>query len=154
MKEWLGVGVLAVLGLAGSGCGSDDPSTEGSAVEVMMRDIAFSPETITVEAGEPVTFKFVNVGKVDHEAIIGDEPVQDQHEQEMQKDDGEMDDHSQSSDGMNHGAEMKTNALTLKPGESGELTREFAAGDDGILIGCHEPDHYEAGMKITVEVES
>ena len=48
-----------------------------------MQDIAFAPETLTVRAGEPVTFAFENVGKVDHEAIIGDESVQDDHEREM-----------------------------------------------------------------------
>jgi uncharacterized cupredoxin-like copper-binding protein len=39
----------------------------------------------------------------------------------------------------------------VEAGESGEMTYTFRAGDE-LLIGCHEPDHYEAGMKVTVNV--
>ena len=42
-------------------------------------------------------------------------------------------------------------ALTVDPGETGELTHTFEESGS-IEIGCHQPGHYNAGMKITVEV--
>jgi uncharacterized cupredoxin-like copper-binding protein len=50
--------------------------------------------------------------------------------------------------GMGHGHD---NALSLKAGETGSLTMTFAKAGS-LLIGCHEPGHYEAGMKATVTV--
>lgn len=51
-------------------------------------------------------------------------------------------------DGMDH---SDGDGITVPPGETGELTYTFS--DAGpVLIGCHEPDHYEAGMVIDVAV--
>ena len=41
--------------------------------------------------------------------------------------------------------------ISVKPGKTGKLTMTFQQA--GMLeIGCHEPGHYEAGMKATVNV--
>ena len=106
-----------------------------------MRDIAFSPDTVDVEAGETVTFVFENVGKIPHDAYVGDAGAQDEHEMEMQ----EMDEAGHGD----HGA--GADAVTVEPGKRGELTHTFEAGDR-LLIGCHQPGHYAAGMKVTVNV--
>ena len=53
-------------------------------VAVAMVDIAFEPTVIDVRSGETVRFVFTNEGVLPHEAIIGDEVVQDDHEVEMQ----------------------------------------------------------------------
>lgn len=48
--------------------------------------------------------------------------------------------------------EWTTTNRTIPAGETVELTWTF--GDEGIvLIGCHQPGHYDAGMtgRITVE---
>jgi uncharacterized cupredoxin-like copper-binding protein len=42
-------------------------------------------------------------------------------------------------------------ALLLEPGDTGELTHTFDEAGE-ILIGCHLPGHYEAGMKSTITV--
>jgi uncharacterized cupredoxin-like copper-binding protein len=42
-------------------------------------------------------------------------------------------------------------SLLLEPGKSGELTHTFEEAGE-ILIGCHQPGHYEAGMKTTITV--
>jgi uncharacterized cupredoxin-like copper-binding protein len=43
------------------------------------------------------------------------------------------------------------NAVSLEAGESKEITWYFA--DEGTtLIGCHEPGHYDGGMKGTITV--
>ena len=49
---------------------------------------------------------------------------------------------------MSHGHD---NALSLKAGETGSLSMTFADAGS-LLIGCHEPGHYDAGMKATLTV--
>jgi len=163
MRNRVVIGLVATLALATAGCGSDDGASAGGErlIEVEMKDNAFSPEIVTVEAGQQVRFVFDNVGEADHEAILGDEDFQAEHEEEMNPPTTEGDDSSDSSTGgatthetnddMEHGS-MDPNGITVEPGEKGELSRTFAADDDGIVIGCHEPGHYAAGMLIKVSV--
>jgi uncharacterized cupredoxin-like copper-binding protein len=130
-------------------CGSDgDDSTAASAgdartIEVEMVDIAFEPESIEVSAGETVRFVFTNNGEIAHDAYIGDTDAQDDHETEMR--DAEDGEH-----GGGHGG-GDDEALTVDPGETGELTHTFEESGS-IEIGCHQPGHYDAGMKVTIEV--
>lgn len=109
-------------------------------IEVSMTDNEFTPSNFTVEQGETVTFEFTNNGSVTHEAVIGDEEGQKIHGEDL-ADDGQ---HSHES-GL-HGPA----ARGIEPGETGEVTYTFEE-DTELLIGCHEPDHYET-MKATIEV--
>jgi uncharacterized cupredoxin-like copper-binding protein len=43
------------------------------------------------------------------------------------------------------------NAITVEPGKAGQLTHTFDKTGT-VEIGCHEPGHYAAGMKIAVTV--
>ncbi len=144
---------IAPLALAGllvtaAACGADEPDaapTDGSegTVEVRMVDIAYEPTSIEVAAGETVRFVFTNEGNVAHDAFIGDETAQADHDSEMRSMDGmkegEMD-HPDDDDG-----------ITVPPGETAELAYTFDEPGP-LLIGCHEPGHYEAGMVIDVDV--
>jgi uncharacterized cupredoxin-like copper-binding protein len=107
-------------------------------VDVEMVDIAFKPTSLTVSRGSTVTFRFNNTGLVAHDAFIGDAHAQDHHEQAMLA--GEMDHHGEGSE-----------AVTVAAGKSGTLTRTFDTAGT-VLIGCHEPGHYEAGMKLDLTV--
>ena len=152
MNKLVLVGVALPLALVAAGCGSskdDAPAVSGSpqTIEVEMRDIAFSPTTITVKAGRAITFRFTNTGKVEHEAILGDTHVQAEHEDEMMTSTTGMSDHG----GMGM---ADSDSVTVAPGKVGELTHTFTTSEDGTLIGCHEPGHYAAGMKIKVHVTS
>ncbi len=135
---------LVVL-LAGAACGSDDTGAatgSGGAsrvVEVEMVDIAFEPATLTVAAGEEVTFRFTNTGVVPHDAFVGDEDAQADHEQEVGDDAG-----------MHHGDEEE-DAVTVAPGKTGTLTHTFDETGTTV-IGCHQPGHYEDGMSVDVTV--
>lgn len=136
--------VLA-LGVIVAACGSSGDTAGGDArtVEIDMRDIAYSPDTVTVTAGETIRFVFTNTGEVVHDAYIGDDAAQDDHAMDMG-----------DSAGMDHGGAMdesSTDAITVEPGETGELTYTFAARDD-VLIGCHQPGHYQAGMRLAIEL--
>ncbi|MFP5327780.1 MAG: plastocyanin/azurin family copper-binding protein [Acidimicrobiia bacterium] len=141
-------GAAAALLLAA--CGDDDADTTGGSetrtIEIEMRDIEFSPDEVQVDAGETVRFVFRNAGAVMHDAFIGDEAAQDEHEMEMQEANG-------GDDGMDHEAaeDDGEGGITVEPGETGELTHTFREGDE-LLIGCHQPGHYEAGMVVTVNV--
>ena len=144
--------VVSVVAVLLAACGGDnDTSTAGNGnsdahtVEVDMVDIAFEPDTLEVTRGETVRFVFTNTGEVAHDAFIGDEDDQAGHEAEMREADDD-----EGHDG-GHGDDEAENAVTVEPGDTGELTYTF--DEAGTLeVGCHQPDHYDAGMKIEVEV--
>ena len=139
-----------VLGAAATllltGCGVDPSSSadrdEGvRTVEVDMLDIAFRPGDLEVQRGETVRFVFTNRGKVTHDAFIGDKAAQDGHEREMRN--GEGGGHDAHGD--------DDDAITVHSGDRGELTYTF--DDPGTVeIGCHQPGHYSAGMKVLIGV--
>jgi uncharacterized cupredoxin-like copper-binding protein len=138
---------LATLTIVVAACGESStttsPDTAGTGtrtVDVAMEDIKFETTSLTVQAGETIDFRFTNTGKVAHDAFIGDNAAQMDHEAEM----GQMggtDDHATEEE-----------ALVLQPGESGELTYTFDKAGT-FEVGCHQPGHYAAGMKIDVTVE-
>jgi uncharacterized cupredoxin-like copper-binding protein len=138
--------VVAAVVLFVAACGSGDDSADqasdndsaGRIVQVEMVDIAFHPAAVTVAKGEKVTFRFSNKGKIAHDAFIGNADEQAAHEGQM-RDDGDM----------HHGDDEK--ALTVAPGKTGALTHTFDEAGT-IEIGCHQPGHYTAGMKIAVTV--
>lgn len=145
---------IVALGFLMTACGADSPDaggpgagsppgTDGSprVVEIEMLDIAFDPASLDVTAGETVTFKFVNNGKIKHEAIFGDESEQIEHGEEMAAMD--MDDDHADMD-MEHD-------VVLEPGASGEFTMTFDE-PGSTMIGCHEPGHWEAGMRVDVTI--
>jgi uncharacterized cupredoxin-like copper-binding protein len=131
---------LVALSVIASACGGGSTASNASAsrtVNVEMRDIAYSPDRVTAGAGETIRFVFHNTGKVRHDAFLGDEAAQMDHEDQMS-----------DTGGMHHGG---GGAITVDPDATGELTHTFKAGDS-VLIGCHEPGHYTAGMKLAVDV--
>ena len=142
------LGILATVLLVGGcgGGGSHDSMSHGSApgsgpireIEVTMRDIMYDPPAVTVKDGETVTIVFRNAGKIRHDAFLGDEAAQAEHEKKM----------GMSSDSMGG---HDDDAITVGPGNAGSLTHTFKAGDT-LVIGCHQPGHYAAGMKLAVVV--
>jgi uncharacterized cupredoxin-like copper-binding protein len=146
--------VFAAVGCADHGDHAGGASTTAEAtsapstrwVTVTMTDNAFSPSSIEATAGEIVRFKFVNEGSVVHEALIGTEAEQADHERAMA---GEMSGMDMGSGGDEHAAHH--GALKVQPGETGISSKRFDRAGT-VLIGCHQPGHYEAGMQATVEV--
>lgn len=109
-------------------------------VAVEMNDFGYELEPLEIAAGSTVTFDFTNAGVVEHEAMLGD-----MHQQEEFMADT---DHEAHADGGHHG---EIHAITLAPGESGSLTMQFDVPGE-IVIGCHLPGHWDAGMKSTFSV--
>lgn len=116
-----------------------DPADAARTVEIVATDdFRFTPDTIDVEPGEVITLSVRNAGAIPHELVLGDGAVQEEHEREM----GEM------------GGEMmmdEANAVSLAPGETKTLTWRFPS-DGEVIYGCHEPGHYDAGMRGTIAV--
>lgn len=131
--------VVAACGESSTTTSPDTTATGTRTVDVAMEDIKFETTTLTVQAGETIDFRFTNTGKVAHDAFIGDNAAQMDHEAEMAQ--MALDDHATEEE-----------ALVLQPGESGELTYTFDEAGT-FEVGCHQPGHYAAGMKIDVTVE-
>ena len=149
------VGALAVGTTA---CSSDPTVTDaedGAIVEIVMTDMAFTPAAIDAVGGETVTFRFRNDGSVPHEAVFGDLTEQVAHHEEMAaapSADHDMSDMSDmSGDAGQSGEHGELHAIMLAPGQSIEVTHTFADAGE-TMIGCHEPGHWEAGMRLDVNV--
>ena len=128
-------------GLAGDG-GVGAPAGADEAVrtvEIKTLDaLAFEPASISVSAGEAVTFVVSNTGQTVHEFTLGDAAMQVEHANAM----GHM------PAGMAH---ELANSITLQPGETKQLTWRFG-GAGSLEYACHEPGHYEGGMRGRIAV--
>jgi uncharacterized cupredoxin-like copper-binding protein len=114
--------------------GPADADEAARTVEVTTLDaMTYEPATIDVSAGEVVRFVVTNGGQTIHEFTVGDAAMQQEHADGM----------ADLPDGFPHDL---PNSIRLQPGETKELTWRF--GDAGTLeYACHEPGHYEAGMR-------
>lgn len=120
--------------------GGEDTAAGSRTVEVAMEDIKFDQTTLTVKTGEIIEFRFVNDGKLAHDAFVGDVEAQMEHDAGM----------AEKGDASGH--PMDEAAVVVQPGDSGELSYTFSE-PGAYQVGCHQPGHYAAGMKINVTVE-
>jgi len=112
-----------------------DPADATREIEVAALDrLRFDPASIEVAAGDVVTFVVTNVGKTDHEFVLGDADYQKAHG-------GQMD----------HGM-TEENAVFVEPGQTKKLTWRFDEAGE-VLYGCHVNGHYDGGMVGTIEVQ-
>lgn len=138
--------VLALMAVTAMACAAPDAGSDSTAsaapertIEVTMTDLAFTPTSITVADGETVRVRFTNDGALPHDAFVGDAEAQDAHGAEMAESAGGHGGHGAGAD----------DAVTVEPGETGELLVTGTASGE-LLIGCHQPGHYEAGMVMQV----
>lgn len=140
--------IAAQLGLADAGHQPGAKMTFGSpgkesdvtrTVEVSASDnMRFSPGKLDVRQGETIKFVVKNVGRVKHEFSIGDRASQRAHSLMMKQ----MPD-------MKH--EDDPAAVTVDPGQAKTVIWKFDKKPPSpIEMACHEPGHYEAGMKMGV----
>lgn len=120
------------------GQGAEAASDDLVVVEIEMHEFGYAPANITVPAGEPVRLMFTNVGDIDHEVMVGSEHEQDEFA-------------AAGGHGDQAGHHGDVQALTLAPGETGDLDVTFEESGP-MFLGCHLPGHWEAGMSATVTV--
>ena len=115
-----------------------DPAKVNRTIAVEMDDtMRFTPNSVSVKAGETVRFFLVNKGKVPHEMVIGTVEEIDEHAEMMKK-----------MPGMVH---QEANQITLSPGQRGGIVWQFAKAGT-VTYACLVPGHKEGGMVGTVEV--
>ncbi len=129
-----GPALAACLLLAASAC-SSEPPTETS-VDVNIRFSRFDPDHFEFPTGSTVTFVMTNKDPIDHEFIIGNEEVQQLHEE--------------GTEG-HHGA--KPGEISIPAGGTRSTTYTFDEPGT-LLIGCHLPGHYDFGMRGDIDISS
>ncbi|MGX6571237.1 cupredoxin domain-containing protein [Cupriavidus necator] len=116
-----------------------NPAKVSRTIDVAMADtMRFTPASIAVKRGETVRFVVRNVGKVEHEMVIGNASELKQHAQMMR-----------STTPAKHGG---ANQITLAPGQKGALVWQFD-GPGTVDFACLVPGHFEAGMVGKVAVK-
>ncbi len=118
----------AALLVATVGC-SGGSERETHEVHVKLRFSRFVPDEFEFPAGTTVRFVVENRDPIDHEFLIGDEEVQQAHEEGTEE---------------HHGA--KPGEISVPAGATRTTTYTF--DDPGkLLIGCHLPTHWDYGMR-------
>ena len=159
---------LPVMASPGGHYDFGQPAPAASAtrtVEIDMTDMAFSPRSLEVKAGETVRFVLVNKGQLLHEFNLGDAAMHAAHQKEMleMQQSGMLTPTGMSHGGMDHAAMghgsqpmpgMKhddPNSVLVEPGKTAELTWTFSKADN-LEFACNVPGHYQAGMVGKVKV--
>lgn len=127
------------------------PGTSGAPREVNLiaRDYSFQPPTLDLAPGETVLLHVINGGLVTHEAIIGDDRVQDAWEA--------------AEAAVANPPPGPTPVVSVPPDVAGirivvrsgervdlEWTVPADAGAASWIVGCHIAGHWEKGMQIPV----
>ncbi|ALD90550.1 MULTISPECIES: cupredoxin domain-containing protein [Cupriavidus] len=115
------------------------PAKVSRTVNVTMSDtMRFAPDSIQVKRGETVRFVVRNVGKVEHEMVIGTA--------------AELKEHAQMMRSMPDAKHSIPNQIMLAPGKQGTLVWQFD-GPGTVDFACLVPGHFEAGMVGKVAVK-
>lgn len=115
-------------------------------IAISMTDtFRFDPDTIVVSEGETVRFLLDNPTVAPHDFLIGDLDEQLHHHEEMAAGEGHDDNAAAGVEG------GLPDAVTLEPGESAEVIATFDEAGT-LIIGCHVPGHWEAGMRGNIAI--
>lgn len=111
------------------------PAEDVRTIEIDIEHSSFHPATIRVEAGEKVRFVIRNNDPIDHEFLLGDEHMQQIHEEGTET---------------HHGA--RPGEISVAAFHEAETT--FVFDEQGpLLFGCHLPRHYAYGMRGEIVIE-
>ena len=126
--------VAAALLVATAGCSGGSDAGSNRVVHVELRFSRFVPDEFEFPAGTTVEFVVENRDPIDHEFLVGDQEVQDAHEEGTES---------------HHGA--KPGEISVPAGETRTTTYTFDEPGK-LLIGCHLPTHWDYGMRGYVTV--
>ena len=126
-------------GMHGMHAAAANPAKIDRAIAIDMSDnMRFTPKNINIKRGETIRFIVKNSGHVQHEMVIGSLAELKAHAKMMREMPGMM-----HADG---------NQVTVDPGQSGELVRQFAKVGS-YNFACLQPGHFEAGMTGLISVK-
>lgn len=143
---WKGIAIVG-LGFLLVACSPsagrrDVPAGTDRVVELSMTGMHFVPDRVEVKAGELVAFVVTNPNDIPHELYIGTEADQMAHRAMH------MAVASAGQAQIPHGGY----GIYLAPHETGVVSYRFDTAGE-IMLGCHLPGHWEAGMRAVVVVE-
>ncbi len=108
-------------------------------IDITMHDtMRYNLDELQVKSGETIRFKILNKGLIPHEFTLGDRKALLKHQSMMR-----------NMPAMVH---SEANAVTLKPGESGEIIWTFSDSDT-LMAACFIPGHFEAGMSMAIQTD-
>lgn len=146
MKRLSGLKLLflltsVILTSCGTNPGAPAPEPDREIFVVMRDDFTYDPPSIEVTTGEIISFQVANKGKLRHEFLIGSRQQHEEHEKEM-------------AAGNEHGAhESELEGVSVDAGDEESFTYIVPKSGD-LLFGCHEPGHYEKGMRGSIQYRS
>ena len=121
----LGLAVAVLTGIAANAVARSDDPIE---IAITIHYSHFSPDSVTVPVGRPVTFVITNTDPIDHEWIVGDAALHERHRT---------------------GTEPVHNArpteISIPARSERKTTITFTAADTLQYI-CHLPGHEAYGM--------
>jgi uncharacterized cupredoxin-like copper-binding protein len=129
----IGLGLAAALGTAVV-AGAVDRAPEPLVVPIQIEYSHFTPSSIVVTAGRPVTFVITNGDPIDHEWIVGDAATHERHRTGTEP---------------VHGS--RPTEVSIPAGSSRTTTVTFTKPGTYLYI-CHLPGHEAYGMVGTLEV--
>ena len=156
------VAALASIALASAGCEAGPPpptppivpgsSAAPREVNIVMKDWIFLPDPVDVVPGETVLLHIVNGGLEVHEAVIGDQTVQDAWE---------------AAESAAAGPPPGPTPVVSVPPDVAGIRVVVASGQrvdlvwtvpgdlatlGSLLLGCHIPGHWAKGMRAAIRI--
>jgi uncharacterized cupredoxin-like copper-binding protein len=142
-KGFVIVGLALILvSCSPSAARRDVPAGTDRVVELSIEGMHFIPDRIEVKAGELVAFVVTNPNDIPHELFIGTAAEQAAHEAMH------MAAAASNQAQVRHGGY----GIYLAPHDTGVVSYRFDTAGE-IVLGCHLPGHWDAGMHATVVVE-
>lgn len=139
--------IASTLAVVLSACAGAATPAPGRSVTIEMREFAYSPQTLTLRPGERVTLTFKNTGTVEHEFMVGRDPM-------MGKGYGlDWLAKAKVDADVGHGGGHTGTGLRVDPGKAGSLTLVVPTDTGEFEFGCFVPGHYEGGMRGKLVVE-
>jgi uncharacterized cupredoxin-like copper-binding protein len=127
-----------------------DPAAASKTVKVVGEEIRYDVTSLTLKAGDTITFQFTNKGEQPHEFTIGDAAYQEAAKQMMTM----MTEMGMDMTAPEHEAvhAKAGNTVIVKPGETKSVTWKFTKPGE-FLFACNFVGHSEAGMLGTISVK-
>ena len=145
----VGIGLSLALPARSVAAAAATKAPKAQVIKIDAGPVRYEPRVITVTVGQPVVLRITNSSTIDHEALLGNEKVQNDHAKEMKAMAGmEGHDHTPSV-----GKKPGDGFVEIAPKKTGEIRTTFTKVGRTIL-GCHLPGHYEGGMRLTVIVRA
>lgn len=137
----MSITVVLAACLGGRGVSTPSPAPTVRIVELSMEGMRFSPDRLEVRVHETVRFLVRNPEDIPHEVFIGSEAEQLAHRAA----------HASAAPQEEADVRHYGYGIYIPAFGTGQFEYRFDAPGE-VMIGCHLPGHWEAGMRATIVV--